>query len=251
LGLGGYGRLPFARAAVHGEAAIVELLEHIPDSERPSFLALYPNWFGAITRDFGHEIDRVTIDHNVICGGPTKAIYRADWHALGPEPDPRGTFDALDTGDVVSERAHAYVAPLPEGGRAVLEIRKSEGRAELFDGGREIPEGLEERFVARASKARARVVIRTAGTEEEIDVDIRPPGARSMRFALTRQETASGEWGRASAAVGPISSGDTIAIHARRGLLRDFHVWLVGEDDLLGERCQSAACTPNLEAAIP
>ena len=76
LGLGGFARMPFVRAAVEGEAATVELLEHLAPSERPEMLALYPNWFAATTAAFGHEVDRVTIDGNVICGGPTKVIVR-------------------------------------------------------------------------------------------------------------------------------------------------------------------------------
>src|SRR5262249_45073782 len=90
LGLGGYRRVPFARAAVYGEAATIELIERLPPSERPTHLALYPNWFGALTSRFGTELDHVTIEGNVICGGPTKGIYRADWSAL-EVPKARGT----------------------------------------------------------------------------------------------------------------------------------------------------------------
>ena len=71
--------MPFARAAVNGEASTVELIERLEPAERPRYLALYPNWFGAITSRFGVELDRVTLTDNLICAGPTKVIYRADW----------------------------------------------------------------------------------------------------------------------------------------------------------------------------
>src|SRR5262249_26337048 len=43
LGLGGYRRVPFAHAAVHGEAATVELIERLAPEDRPTHLVLYPN----------------------------------------------------------------------------------------------------------------------------------------------------------------------------------------------------------------
>ena len=76
-------------------------------------LALYPNWFPVITSRFGHEIDRVTIDHNVICGGPTKIIATADWTALDGDEPPKTSLDELDVADVDSEGAHDYESPAP------------------------------------------------------------------------------------------------------------------------------------------
>ncbi len=78
LGLGGFRRMPFARGATVGEAATVELLQRLDAGDRPQWLALYPNWFGGITSHFGTEVERFTIEDNVICGGPTKIVYRAE-----------------------------------------------------------------------------------------------------------------------------------------------------------------------------
>ncbi len=162
LGLGGGsadGAPRFAAAAPHGEAATLELVERLPLAGRPTHFALYPNWFPETTARFGAEIDRVTIEGNVICGGPTKAIYRADLSALrapgAPPPDfrelvPHGVLvDEVDVADVVSERAHEYVHPAPNGGHTTLDVREGpEGR--VFDAGRLLPEGASESFVPRA-----------------------------------------------------------------------------------------------------
>ncbi|HEY4118880.1 MAG TPA: hypothetical protein VGM56_13535, partial [Byssovorax sp.] len=42
LGLGGLRGLPFARASVHGPAAVVELVERLDPRDRPDVLAVYP-----------------------------------------------------------------------------------------------------------------------------------------------------------------------------------------------------------------
>lgn len=225
LGLGGYRRLPFARAAVHGEPATIELLERLAPEERPTHLALYPNWFRLTTARFGVEIDRVTLAKNVICGGPTKALYRADWSALAREPVrgqalPPNVHDELDVADVVSEEEHAYVSPAPNGGWTTLDVLG--GR---FDGGRIIPAGGAESFVVRGAPAgRARVVVRT---------DARP-GRAVVRTAREEQpvafEPARGDaWTRGAATFASIVVGDRIEIVAVGTELRDYHVWIEGD----------------------
>src|SRR5262249_50926366 len=90
LGLGGFRGVPLARAAVQGEASTNELVQSLAPGDRPSHLVMYPNWFTGITSHFGRELDRVTLSHNVICGGPAKAIYAADWRALDVVEAPDG-----------------------------------------------------------------------------------------------------------------------------------------------------------------
>jgi len=131
------------RAAVLGEAATLELIERLPAGERPTALALYPNWFPGITERFGHERGRVTITDNVICGGVTKGIYDADWSTLaaGGDPAPTGepwggrVLDAVDVADVVSEEAHAYLSPAPAGGWTLFDVRTTATGARRFDAG--------------------------------------------------------------------------------------------------------------------
>jgi hypothetical protein len=220
LGLGGYRGLPFAQAAVHGEPATIELLERLAPNERPTHLALYPNWFRHTTGRFGVEIDRVTLARNVICGGPTKALYRADWSALDEGPRSKEVFDEIDVADVISEEEHAYVSPAPNGGWTTLDVLDHR-----FDGGRIIPAGGAESFVLRgAPPGRARVVLRTdtrpgkafvRSPREESDIVFEPPRA--------------GSWTRGVAVLSSIAPGERIEVVAVGIELRDYHVWIEGE----------------------
>ncbi|MBX3190281.1 MAG: hypothetical protein KF819_25000 [Labilithrix sp.] len=223
LGLGGYRALPFARAAVHGEAATVELIERLPPRERPTHLALYPNWFGGITGRFGVEIDRVTIADNVICGGATKVIYRADWSGLDEQPartDVDG--DELDVGDVVSEAAHGYAPPVPHGGWTTMDVLLDASGARRFDGGRIIPAGAVESFVvARAPRGRARLVVRTSGDAGGIRAH-RAGRAVDLELGALRD----GAWREAFAILDGVVAGETITLEAIGREYRDYHVWI-------------------------
>src|SRR5262249_45759522 len=88
IGLGGYHDLPFARAGVHGLAATLELLERVPNRDRPDTFALYPSWWGNLPIWFGQPIADVPVYGNVICGGSHKVIYPAHWHTLDPGSTP-------------------------------------------------------------------------------------------------------------------------------------------------------------------
>lgn len=225
LGLGGYRGLPFARAAVQGEASVVELLQRVPARERPTHLALYPNWFAATTSRFGREIARVTIEDNVVCGGPTKVIYEADWRALDGGEDPPGArvVDALDVADVVSEAEHGFVSPAPLGGWTVLDLLADDQGALRFDGGRILPEGTRASFRVRASApGRVGVVVRTDA------------GAGEARLVTSRGEVTftldpprEGAWRLGRAELESLAGDDVVAVVAARGVLRLHHVWIV------------------------
>lgn len=209
LGLGGFRHMSFTRAALSGEASTLELLQRIDRDDRPELVALYPNWFPFITSHFAREIDRVTIEHNVICGGPTKIIGRADWSALDGDAQPANTIDELDVADVDSERAHEYESPAPRGGWAVANIEDG-----VFDGGRVIPAGTSESFVANVDGAVA-IVMRS---DEPIDARVNDADLVAPR---------DGEhWIEATSAPIAITRGARVVITARAPL-RDFHVWLV------------------------
>jgi len=219
LGLGGYKRMPFALAAVHGEAATIELIERLEPNDRPTHLALYPNWFGALTGRFGVELDRVTISDNLICGGATKGIYRADWSSLD-EPRTRDDIDEIDVADVVSESDHAYAPPVPRGGWTTLDILTDAKNARRFDGGRVIPAGASESFTVRrghgASIVRLRtdgaaraIVLRTASAERAMDLG--PPLAGAWREAIATLD---------------LHTGDVVTLTAEGAEYRDYHVWI-------------------------
>lgn len=227
LGLGGYRRVPFARAAVHGEAATIELIERLDPTERPTHFALYPNWFNTLTSRFGEEIDRVTIEGNVICGGPTKAIYRADWSALGSGPGASSSptvIDELDVADVIDEGAHAYAPPLPHGGWTTLDVLTDASGARRFDGGRTIPDGKSETFVVK-NNASGPVVLRV-----RIDA-----GARGILLRTSRATTAKdlvldpvrdGMWRSGVATLDGVEAGEVVTLEARGGEYRNYHVWI-------------------------
>lgn len=224
LGLGGYRRMPFARAAVHGEAATIELIERLDPSARPTHLVLYPNWFGTLTSRFGVEIDRVTIEGNVICGGPTKAIYRADWSALDvPRPQPSAAVvDELDVADVIDEAEHGYVPPLPHGGWTTLDVLADASGVPRFDGGRTIPDGASESFVVRRS-ADGPLVLRV-----RIDAGARAITLRTSRGSrdLVLEPPREGVWRTATARLDGVERGEVLTLEARGGAYRDYHVWL-------------------------
>jgi len=224
LGLGGYLRVPFARAAVHGEAATVELIERLEPGARPTHFALYPNWFGALTSRFGVEIDRVTIEGNVICGSPTKAIYRADWSGLdiAGRERPSHIVDEIDVGDVIDEAEHAYAPPLPNGGWTTLDVLTDATGARRFDGGRTIPEGKSESFVVK-SGARGPLVVRV-----RIDDGARGIVLRTSRVAkeLVLEPVREGAWRAATTALDGIEAGERITLEANGGEYRNHHVWI-------------------------
>jgi hypothetical protein len=223
LGLGGYRGVPFAHAAVHGEAATIELIERLDPAARPTHFALYANWFGALTSRFGKEIDRVTIDDNIICGSPTKVIYRADWSSLGgTDASESASIDSVDVGDVIDEEAHGYVAPLPHGGWTTLDVLADEAGARRFDGGRTIPDGASESFVVRRT-AEGPITLRVRIDHAAHGIVLHTPnGARELTLEPARE----GAWRSATVVLERISAGETLRLEAR-GEYRNYHVWLI------------------------
>jgi hypothetical protein len=239
LGLGGYHRVPFVRAAVHGEAATLELIERLPSADRPTVLALYPNWFPGITGSFGRETGRVSIADNVICGGATKVLYDADWGPMRAEADaaePDEPFDGpvideIDLADIVSEEAHGYVSAAPHGGWTVFDIRTSGRGVRRFDAGRVVPEGHEESFaIAAALPAGATLWVRTDDSAFEATVHASTRRGGDAPVALARTSTTSKDRWSLARALLPVAlqAGDRLRVVVSRGALRDFHAWVVG-----------------------
>ena len=235
LGLGGYHRMPFARAAVNGEASTVELIERLEPEERPAYLALYPNWFGVITSRFGVELERVTLTDNLICAGPTKVIYRADWSALdtpaGAREASAGNLDELDVADVISEAEHRYTSPAPNGGWTTLDILADERGRPRFDGGRTIPAGGTESFVVAGRAAsrdgsakKVRIVVRVGdGTR---GLRVHTPYGTSDLLVSPAARSGARAWREASATIDALAPGDLVTLEATSGEYRNFHVWI-------------------------
>jgi len=229
LGLGGYHDLPFARASVHGNPAVVELIERLSPAERPDVMALYPSWWPGLADVFGRRVDAVRITDNVICGAEEKVIYDADWSALAPLEEPRaGAVDEIDVADLVDERAHGYTFSAPRGGWVIGAVLALPDGRRRFDAGRIVPEGKSESFVIRAPSAgEAVLVLRTDGGGEIV---LRVTVERDGRDVVVREAIVpprdGGRWHHVRVELGEARSGDRVRVFAVRGALRDFHAWI-------------------------
>jgi hypothetical protein len=211
LGLGGFRALPFARASLHGEGAVIELIERIEPAERPDVMALYPEWWRYLVSTFGTREDGVRIVDNVICGGPEKVIYRADWSALAlPGESPPGAIDGLDVADLVDERAHGY-----QPGRdafvvaEVLHSALAGGRR--FDAGRRVGAALSFELRAGIAPGPARLVARGDGVGEATVVVTRD-GREVSAVALVFGPRPEGAWNEVEVALGEVAGGDRIVL---------------------------------------
>ncbi len=228
IGLGGYHGVPFVLAATQGEAATVELIESLPADLRPTHMALFPNWFPQVTQRFGHEIFRVTVSDVAISGGPTKAVYLADWSALAPPREARlpAARDELDVCDVVSEKAHAYQSPAPRGGWTTLDVRDDGAHRARFDGGRTIPPGETESFVTRAEGALVLVARWDVDGDHEEDAPTIVVGERTTQIAGPRSMKRAGFFTDVRVSLGDVREGTRISVRAGRATLRSYHYWL-------------------------
>lgn len=231
LGLGGYHRLPFARASVQGNAAIVELIERMPERERPDVLAIYPSWFPDLAASFGRRVDAVSIEHNVICGASEKVIYAADWSSLDrPGPLRAGAVDELDVADLVSEREHGYVFTTPQNGWVIGMTRNDETGRGRFEGGRILGEGTRESFTLRREVARGPHILslRTDGqSAATLTITVERDSKPIESVAAQAEVTPAGAWVDLSVPLADVGGSDRVTIHVARGSWRSFHMFVV------------------------
>lgn len=225
LGLGGYHGVPFVIAATQGEAATVELIESLPVEQRPTHMALFPNWFPQLTQRFGHELFRVTVSDVAISGGPTKVVYGADWSRLAPPGEARIGRDEIDVCDVVSERAHAYTSPAPRGGWTTLDIRDDGVHGARFEGGRTIPPGEAESFVVLADGPAVLVARWDVDGERPGDEPTIRAGETTMSAPLPPRR--AGAFTDVRIPLGAIPSGTRVVVRAGNATLRSYHYWLL------------------------
>ncbi len=229
IGLGGYKELPLARASVEGIAATLELIERLPDAERPDVMAIFPGWWPDLPGWFGRAIASVPVPGNVISGGAEKLVLRSDWRLLGTGAAPRSLVDGervvdeVDVCDLVSEKAHGYAYPRPHGGFAEMRVLPDPKRPELdlWDGGRRIPFARPERFDVRGARPGDRLVFRTT-VERPLVVHLRV-GAHARSLVATPTPG----WVELSV---PVEDEGTLEVEVtpHRGDWVDHHVWLVG-----------------------
>ena len=159
IGLGGYGKLPFARATRLGVGAAIELIERMPVTDRPDLMAIYPHWWDALPLWFGEPVPGgvVSVRGNVVCAGVNKVLYRPSWRALTDSGRPFGlapgeqVVDEVDFADVISEREHGYALSLPASGHVVMKLLEHPERPheQLWDAGRAVPPDVSESFELR------------------------------------------------------------------------------------------------------
>jgi hypothetical protein len=211
IGLGGYHRLPFARAGVQGLPASLELIERIPKNDRPDVLAIFPTWWGILPVWFADAVlRRFPVEGNVICGGYEHVVYRADWRLLNtgdrmrwePEKDSTGApiprlRTTVDVADLVSEKENGYAFERPQNGWTEMRVLPdpNDPKQDLFDGGRRIAIGKYEAFDAKGlvPGKRAVLVVRVAqesATTVRVRIDRKDVGAIRLVRTDGWEETA-------------------------------------------------------------
>lgn len=226
LGLGGYHDYPFARASVHGWPAVVELVERMPEGERPDVLAIYDSWWPGLGARFGARIGAVRVDDNLILGHPEKALYRADWSLLHrPSPD-RARLDRLDLADLVDEREHALWFTRPRGGYVVEATLEDQSGARRWEAGRVLAEGQRLGFELRGHFAgtSATLHLRTDTPEARVQLRLREEPAMELS---TEGLPSPGRWSELRAELGYVMPGDALELVVTRGSLRVYVVELL------------------------
>jgi hypothetical protein len=197
IGLGGFRGMPFARATRAHVGAAIELIERLDVHSRPDVFALYPSWWDELPLWFGSRIGEVPARGNVICGAPSKVLYRADWRALEGSSRPfrlgpgERVVAELDFADVLSEAAVDYRRVPRADGRVAQKLLPNPAKPErdVYDAGRHTPGGTREHFVLRGLEAGRplTLVVRAAPIADlslPLSVDGRPAG----RFELPRSD---------------------------------------------------------------
>jgi hypothetical protein len=195
IGLGGFKGLPFARATRAHVGAGLELIERLEPRDRPELMAIYPSWWGELPVWFGRAIAQVPVRGNVICGGPSKVIYRTDYDAFEGSAWPatlrtgERVADDVDVADLVSERDHGYALSPGVIGYVTMKILASprSPNKDVWDAGRVIAPGAFEGFRLRGVDGHRpfRLIARVAPTEplkirapEDTRLDRRQQGRR-------------------------------------------------------------------------
>jgi len=232
IGLGGYHAFPFARSTIHGLGATIELIERMPRAERPDVMAIYPSWWGDLPTYFGRYLTAVPVRGNVICGGAEKVLYSANWSTLDREGRPRSLrageriVDALDVGDLLSERQHGYNLPADGVGFVRYRVLADPGdsRRDLFDAGRIVPGGTTERALFQAPQSSARLIVRLAPDhpiQTEVTIDGKSVGTLTAERRI-------GVWQEVDLRLPEGLSGQLeIGLTPGGGGAVHYHVWLV------------------------
>jgi hypothetical protein len=232
IGLGGYKRMPFARATRAHVGSAVELIEHLPPAERPSLLAIYPSWWDELPLWFGKRLFEVPARGNVICGARSAVVYRASWDSLAGSGRPfrlakgsRVTAE-FDWADVTSEMKAEYERLPADGGRVALKILAHPAlpTRDVFDAGRNSPEGTRERFTLDGIEPGRplRLVFRAAPVADR-EIPVLIDGRWAGRLRLPRTDG----WVEAELSVPPVDGSRIRVELGASGERVLYHVWAV------------------------
>ena len=222
-------------AYIVGPGAVFERLERMRPGERPSCLAIYPEWLGLDPLLGEWLFAPPEIPDRVVLGNGTAAIHRPDWNLLGSGARPVDTnggriVDEVDVADLASEAAHGYRAdllpspPIP-GQRAVFHVQRDAAGAAIADGGRTVA-GRETFTIRLPDAATPRLCTRMLGAGTlELRVDGAPAG---LLPSVARDDSAFDERQLALPMLAHRPGPHTVEIVSRgNSPFLTFHHWLV------------------------
>ena len=168
----------------------------------------------------------------MICGAPSKVIYAAKWGALDGSalpfalsPDERVTAE-FDWADVTSERAAAYERKPATGGRIASKLlpHLAHPKRDVFDAGRNTPEGATERFVLRGTipGRPLRLIVRAAPVADLV-IPVSVDGKRADPLRLPRTDG----WLEVAIDLPPPESNAIVVELGASGERVLYHAWAV------------------------
>lgn len=232
IGLGGYKRLPFARATRQGAAGGLELIERLNPNERPDVLALYPSWWHTLPLWFGKRLGESPVRGNVICGGASKVLYRADWSPMEDSGKPfalgakERLVDALDLGDVINEHDHRLAMTPAARGHLTMKMlaHPRDATKDLWDGGRLLAPPLTLVFDMNGFVAgREATLLFRVAPEQAAKFEVEANGTRVGSVELTPRDA----WQEIPLRIdGRLVESDLkLSLVARAGGFALYHVW--------------------------
>lgn len=176
-----------ARAYRAGPGSLYEWLEVLPHDRRPTYFAIFPDWFPYLRRTslVGKRLARFSLVDNTISGGDMKAVYQADWSHVGGADDlwirrdlvdvwGFQVIDVLDVADLASQRAHRYVA-FDKWRDTLREFPVADiPRFLIIDGGRQPSRG--ERFTLHARPGEPGALIMRTEAFRDFQLEVRVDG---------------------------------------------------------------------------
>ncbi len=187
-----------ARPNRAGQGSLFEWLQDLPERERPTHFAIFPDWFPYLrhTSLVGRKLVQFTLGVNTISGSDVKAVYLADWSHVEPSDRPAthwelvdvwgfSVSDALDVGDLASQSAHGYEAF--DTWRDGLREFPIEGQPErmVIDGGRFPTRG--ERFEMRCRPGVPAVLAMRTEPVRDVTLLVEVNGVDLGRWDLPRR----------------------------------------------------------------